>query len=229
MAGRRPRDTRRVTQRAAADRLGVSAKSIMRYVADGLIPRGDDDLIDFEDARRIVEARRDRVPLSALKAGAAADPAPPDDEDDASGDADYDKEHARKERALATRAELDLAERQGALVDRATRDRNEFERARVTRDRLLTIPDALCAELAATREPHAVRARLDSAIRSAIAALVEAGRTDRRCPACGAYVLAEIRTADTGTPPGEHPDSRRSGAETSVVAVVGTDREGGAS
>ncbi len=225
MAGRKPRETKRVTQRAAADRLGVSAKTIMRYVGQGLIETGDDGLIAFEDARRVVEARRDRVPLSKIAAGDTAPDTGPD-EPDTGGDADYDKEHARKERALATRAELDLAERQGALVDRATRDRAEFERARVTRDRLLTIPDALCAELAATREPHAVRARLDSAIRSAIAALVEAGRTDRRCPACGAYVLAEIRTADTGTPPGEHPDSRRSGAETSLVAVVGTDREG---
>jgi hypothetical protein len=67
----------------------------------------------------------------------------------------------------------------------------------------LTIPDALCAELAATREPHAVRARLDSAIRASLAALVEAGRSDRRCPACGAYLLAEQTTDEPGAEPGE--------------------------
>lgn len=84
---------------------------------------------------------------------------------------DYAVERARREAAMASLAELKLAQARGDSVDAQTAARDWYAAARTARDLLLGIPTECAAELASMRDAHAVEMLLMARITAALESL----------------------------------------------------------
>lgn len=80
----------------------------------------------------------------------------------------------RRTVALAKLRELELAEKQGKLIDRSSVESTWFEKGRLIRDGVLAISDRLASLLASTTDPHQVHQLLDSELRKALNDIAEA-------------------------------------------------------
>lgn len=84
---------------------------------------------------------------------------------------------AQERAALAVRQreriELDLAARRGELVEAAQVERDAYRVARVTRDRLLNVPDRIAAEVAAETDPARVHRTIANEIATALRELTQ--------------------------------------------------------
>jgi phage terminase Nu1 subunit (DNA packaging protein) len=85
----------------------------------------------------------------------------------------------RSERARAELMELELAEKQGRLVDADVVRRETMAKARIARDALMSLPTRVSAELAAETDAGKVHDRLSVEIRKICAELAagESGQT----------------------------------------------------
>lgn len=185
--GRRPQQRDRVTQKQAADRLDVSPKTIMRWVAAGLVKRGDDDLISYAEARAVAEARRAGTSVDSLKSGAATDSGARDRQRPAATSAvSLDEARARKEAALAELREMDLAEKRGEMVSATAVASHVRQQVSAARDRISgDLPDlaprivgavvqslGIAATDTAPAE-HVVRVMLADAVRDCLASVAD--------------------------------------------------------
>jgi len=168
MAGK-PHQKKRVTQTMAARLLGCSVRTIRRYVANSLIDVGDDRLIDIDEARRVLLARQAGASPESIKAGASPKPgrSPDGGEEHECGVYNYDAERARKEAALASLRELELAEKRGELIRADTVEHRWTRIAEATRRAVLNVPARL-AWLG-----HEQRVELDRELREALGAAAD--------------------------------------------------------
>ena len=74
----------------------------------------------------------------------------------------------RRTLALARLRELELAEKQGKLIDRSKVEREWFEHGRLIRDAFLGIPARLGSLLASISDPHQIHQLLDAELRKAL-------------------------------------------------------------
>ena len=81
------------------------------------------------------------------------------------GDPDLMESKAKREAALASMAELELAQMEGRLVDVSEVETALATKIRGVRDALLLLPDRLAAILAAESDPRKLRARMDEELR----------------------------------------------------------------
>lgn len=78
---------------------------------------------------------------------------------------------AVREAYLAQGARLDYLERVGTLINAAEAEREYFEVARVTREKLLAVPGRVAGEVAASDDPKECEAILEREIRAALSEL----------------------------------------------------------
>lgn len=102
--------------------------------------------------------------------GRQLDPKQPDEKQlergaESASDPKYWENKARRESALATMAELELAERLGLLVDRKRVEAAAHAGGRTLRDALLGLPTRLAPELASMSDAFEVEAKLRGALR----------------------------------------------------------------
>lgn len=86
----------------------------------------------------------------------------------------YAQAQARKEQALADLRELELAEKEFRLIDRAGVESQAFATARTVRDSMLAIPDRISSLLAAENSAPKVHEALTQEIRKALAVVANA-------------------------------------------------------
>ncbi|MFM2042281.1 MAG: Achromobacter phage Mano [Pseudomonadota bacterium] len=129
---------------------GVSLRTVDGWTAAGLAPvvrgdgRGSETLFSPADVIRHLAGRSD---------------------DDAT------KARRRLTAARARMAEIELQRAAGEVVPLADMEGAWFAAGRLTRDRLLSIPSRIAAELAACQDPHEVSIRLEAELRLALEAL----------------------------------------------------------
>ncbi len=154
-----------LTRREAARLLGVSERAVARH-REALLSMGQakqkgarilyrqDGLpaafLACCDQARMAPDRVERLQQAITDGEAAAPEAP--DHDDAQADDDgevpkWSESRARREAALARKAELELQRMEGALVSREAVGRDWFEASRQTRDHLLRLAIILPPEL----------------------------------------------------------------------------------
>ena len=97
------------------------------------------------------------------------------------GDIDYAEARRRKELAQAQLAELDLAEKEGELIEVATVESEAFTAGKKVKDGLSNIPDRISPLLAAEADKNAIYRMLTTEINQVLEFLVtdereEAGR-----------------------------------------------------
>ena len=138
----------------ASDALRASRQNPMKRVAPAAAPATADsqataataDGFTGSDTRRPIEEAPGR-PLDPLQRDAA-------------------ESRARLEQIKVSRAEIDLAEKRGRLVDRIAVEEANLDIYRGLREAMLGVPARISDRLAALDDPRAVRTTLAEAIRS---------------------------------------------------------------
>ena len=136
-----------VTQAEYARHRGVTKQAVSKAVKAGKI-RLLDGLIDPREADQ-TWLRRDVQTSAPPVQGPAVRPAAPAPEGPRLTAADYWEAKAARERAQAALAELELAEREGKLVDAGEMVAGQFEIFRQLRDALMATPERVAAEFPA--------------------------------------------------------------------------------
>lgn len=85
--------------------------------------------------------------------------------DNINSDPTYWENKSRREIALAKLAELELAKRNGELVDRASVEAMSFATGRMTRDAIFGLLPSLASELALLKDTFQIEAKMREAVR----------------------------------------------------------------
>lgn len=174
------------TRAAFARRIGVSRQRVTQLVANGLPLTVDGKRVDVAAALAWVErldpARRAAGRMATqlqrtrddLEDDADDQPPPPD------ADPDYWKERARKERALASRAEIALRREQGELVEVTEVRRAVHGHAKALRDTVMAFAMRVAPTLAAELgiDPGALHRVMDREIRALLVELAEVSEVE---------------------------------------------------
>lgn len=185
MPGRKPKATPWVTQAEAADRLGVSRRTMIRWVQTGAIRRSDEGLISFDDARFFRDKRDEGLSpdeVAALRSTAPVETRPlrdvaggaPDPGADGSVVPDLETAKARKEWALAELRELELAQKRGELVPVAEVAAHFRKQTAAAKDRIMLVAHRVAGQLAVETDEHEVRLLLEDELRKALREVAEA-------------------------------------------------------
>jgi len=94
------------------------------------------------------------------------------------GDIDYAEARRRKELAQAQLAELDLAEKEGELIQVSTVENEAFTAGKKVKDGLSNIPDRISPLLAAESDKNKIYQMLTSEINQVLEFLVTEGKED---------------------------------------------------
>jgi phage terminase Nu1 subunit (DNA packaging protein) len=94
------------------------------------------------------------------------------------GDIDYAEARRRKELAQAQLAELDLAEKEGELIQVATVENEAFTAGKKVKDGLSNIPDRISPLLAAESDKNKIYRMLTSEINQVLEFLVTEGKEE---------------------------------------------------
>jgi phage terminase Nu1 subunit (DNA packaging protein) len=94
------------------------------------------------------------------------------------GDIDYAEARRRKELAQAQLAELDLAEKEGELIQVSTVENEAFTAGKKVKDGLSNIPDRISPLLAAESDKNKIYRMLTSEINQVLEFLVTEGKED---------------------------------------------------
>lgn len=152
----------RLTITAIAAQVGVHKSTVSRQArAWGLV--GEDGLVEAED---YIRARSGGLDPALQTTGAATAPRrlPALDDDQPILAA----ERAKKMAADAALAELSLARQRGELLDRQAVEREQEDRARSLRSRVLMVPRTVAHELALLPDEAAIAAHLTLALERAM-------------------------------------------------------------
>lgn len=152
-----------------ARRRGCSRPLISKKVADGTI-HGPALTAD----RRIIPSIADAQLAAARDPSQSALTLPAAGEDAVN----YARERARREAALAERAEIELRQRKGELLDRAATLRAIENVARAIRDRILAVPHDIAGELARLSDEREIEQHLHARLNAVIHALHVEFRTN---------------------------------------------------
>ena len=101
-----------------------------------------------------------------------------DGSEDAGDVGSYARHRARREKALARKAELELEEKIGSLVPLNEVEQRAFEDARRARDLLIAIPERIAAVLAAITNPAEILTVLETEI-EAVCGELSSGNAER--------------------------------------------------
>lgn len=171
-----------MSQAEYARHRGVSREAVRKAVTAGRIPVGEGGRIDPAVADKAWALNSDPSAGSAAPRGAAQQgaaprgvslgaspagntvPAHPDSEG-IPAEITYAEARAMREYNQALLLEQQRRQRAAELVERSVVEDAGFHAARVVRDRLLALPDALDADLAALSDRAAVNARLLEEVR----------------------------------------------------------------
>ena len=137
--------------RKSAGLPGGSESAVRNAIKSGRIERGVDGLIDPAIADQEWLANTGRPGPKPTAAGT-----------------DYEQERARKMRADADKAELDLAERRGELVSAAKVREEGFTLGSAISQRILGIPHRIAPELASLDDPREITRFLEVELREAL-------------------------------------------------------------
>lgn len=152
----------RLTITEIAGRVGVNKSTVSRQAARFNL-KGDDGLVDLDQYLAIRATGLD--PLLQPEGRSSATPA------DAGDSADLAAERARKMRADADRAELDLARTRGELLDKARAERAYEDAARRLRDAVMQVPRDIAADLSRLGDELAIEAHLTQRLSAAFSAV----------------------------------------------------------
>ena len=154
--------------RAYARHRGVSLAAVQHAIKAKRITRRSDGLIDVEEADQ--EWDRNTAPTQQTVVTAneplAANP----------NAVEYSRARAVRENYLARLAKFDFEVRTGKLVDKAEVEVAAFNRFRMFRDAMLTIPDRMAAVLAAETDERKVFELLSADIRRALSDFADGSR-----------------------------------------------------
>lgn len=163
-----------VSVRAYARLKGVSETAIRKHVKSGLLTlQGDKKQIDPVQADKALSVGIDPAQVEAGNAKLATGKAS-GGRKQAGMVSLYEARTARanfaarREKIAVERERLELAEKQGKLIDRMLVESAWFEKGRMIRDRMLSIPDRLSALLASISDAARVHELLDSEMRKAL-------------------------------------------------------------
>ena len=146
-----------VSQAEFARRLGVAKSYITKLKQQGRIVMRDGK-VDVQASLALLRQSRDPA-----RAGAAAEAL-----DDETVSASYARAKAVRERYLALKAKAEYEQMMGRLVPTDEVRAAGREMGAILRAELEALPDRLAAELAAERDPAAVHAMLEGAVRQAL-------------------------------------------------------------
>lgn len=174
--------------RAARGLPGGALSAVQKAAATGRITLVDGK-IDPEAADRAWEARTDvdqqtrgalggyapkTTPATAPAPASPEIPAPSAVLADVASDRDtYFAHRARRELVAAQLAELDLAEKRGALVRRIDVERETFATMRALRDRMLGVADRIAAQVAAEADVATVHEIIVREVRDSLRRVTE--------------------------------------------------------
>lgn len=165
-----------VSLRKGASELGIALSTLQHHVKRGNV-RLIDGKVDVDVAR--IQLARNADPEQSARGrmnGGTEQPGSAGGGEKGGGGLWREKE--RTEALRAELLQLELAEKQGKLVDAGEVRRATMNKARIARDALLSLPTRIAAELAAESDPGKVHDRLVAEIR-AICAELAAGETDQ--------------------------------------------------
>ncbi len=158
--------------RGFARRIGVNLWAVQKAIASGRL------------AKSLERGKRGRVSIGDVdlavrewSENASQQPAGSTNGDGGSGSLSEAQRRVHLERAR--KLKLENLQREGRLIDRAQVERDQFEVARVVRDRMEAVPDRISAQLAAESDAAAVHRILSDEIRVALLALAEAFSDER--------------------------------------------------
>lgn len=163
-------------------------KAVYDALRDGVIALDTDGKIDVATADAAWSANRAPEPPQLRGSrGASRDDG---DEDTDDGGESRNAADTRRARAQADLAEIKAAEARGELVGAAQVERDAYEAARITRDRVMTVPARVTAIMRAAGSDAEARRLLEDELRSALrsaadeiaAGVSAAGETDAEDP-----------------------------------------------
>jgi len=162
-------------------RRGVAPTTISQAIAEGRLNKSvrrhgkgyliDPELADAELAANNAPGRggrREKGNVGMLTPPDSNTP-PPDSFD--SETETYTEAKTRHERLKADLAALDLAEKEGKLIEAAAVEREAFRVARLVRDGILNIPDRIAGDLAAEMDQFSIHQKLTAELRRALEGL----------------------------------------------------------
>ena len=138
MSNLQDEQAKRVTQSELARRVGVSRQAIHDLINRGLLQKGDDGLIDFEQAKRDIDNNLKKVDAKTLNNIIGNPPAPASSLfDKPEQPNEYNAARLRDIEATAGMKELKLKEKEGSLIDKEGYERAAHTTARTLRDALI--------------------------------------------------------------------------------------------
>ena len=178
----------RLGVRVMAEALGVSKSQVHRDAQAGMPMHSVDAArawrLDQHDMSRTVEGRIDRpatdappAAVSGLASAAGAgeggtSPASSDADGPLPGDtAEYRKARSERERTAADRAQLELDQLRGRLIDVSEAKRLAFTSFRSLRDAVLQVPARVAALCAAQSEPLVVEQLIEAELVAVLSAI----------------------------------------------------------
>lgn len=157
-----------LTQRAYAERIGVSEAYVSKLVRLGKLTRNKHRRIDPEVADRELAQVRDPSHDKQRKSTL------PGLEKDQVDFRAFSKARTDKEVASARLKELELEVEAGRLVEKQEVGATLFALARMTRDTILRVPDRLAPQLAVTRSQKEIKKLLHRELHLALDQLTQA-------------------------------------------------------
>lgn len=163
-----------VSQRKAAAALNMALSTLQHHIKNGNVTPIEGK-IDVEVAR--IQLRRNVDPEQSARGRQNGGADLSGSVDGKSGGGLW-REKERTEALRAQLLELELAEKQGKLIDADAVRRATTNKARIARDAMLSLPTRIAAELAAETDPGKVHDRLVAEIRT-ICAELAAGEAEQ--------------------------------------------------
>lgn len=158
---------------------GVSLRAVQKAIETGRITTIADDkgrikidpeVADIQWGRNTDpdQSARANVGREPILPGVGGDPGPPQGAGGPGHNSLYWDARTRREQAEAEKAEIQLKEMSGELVERAAVRRAAYESGRLLRDMLLALPGTLAQDLAAIAGAQEIEVRLRDELRKVL-------------------------------------------------------------
>lgn len=153
----------RLSRRAFAKRIGVTEGAVRKAIKEGKIEVGDDGLIEPIEAERQWVENSDPARSPVVRTHQA----------ESTRTMSFNDARAAKETYLAKLRELEFKQKSGDLVSTRSVQESWFAILRLTRSRMLNIPDRIADMLATEVDPAVVHTTLMAEINQALTTLAD--------------------------------------------------------
>lgn len=153
---------RKVSQEAV--RKAIEAKRITTVLENGKV-RIDPEVADIQWARNTDSKQSERANAGKLKNAPPSGESPGKGRESAAGGDDYFAARARRERADAEKAEIELERLRGTVVDAAGTRNAAMALGRMLRDSLMGLPVKLAPEFASMTDAFEIERHMEAALR----------------------------------------------------------------